>query len=62
LAETTDDQAVVEELYLRCLGREATQQEIKTCLDHARGVGNRIDAFEDVLWVLVNSTEFLNRH
>jgi hypothetical protein len=62
LAETTDDQAVVEELYLRCLGREATPTEIKTCLDHAHGLGNRTDAFEDILWALVNATEFLNRH
>ena len=61
LCETKDDSAVVEELYLRSLGREATPSEVKTCLDHVKTLGNRTEGFEDVLWALVNSTEFLNR-
>jgi hypothetical protein len=61
LSEIKDDSGVVEELYLRTLGREATADEAKTCLDHVKSVGNRTDAFEDILWALVNSTEFLNR-
>lgn len=61
LAEVPDDQALVEELYLRCLAREPKQTELQTCLDHVRVAGTRGDAFEDILWSLVNSTEFLNR-
>jgi len=55
------DDALVDELYLRCLGREPKQPEIDTCLDHVRSTAERAEAFEDVLWSLINSTEFLNR-
>lgn len=61
LAAEKKDEAVVEDLYLRCLAREPKQTELKTCLDHVQSTGNRSEAFEDVLWSLVNSTEFLNR-
>jgi Protein of unknown function (DUF1549)/Protein of unknown function (DUF1553) len=61
LAETKDDEAVATELYLRCLAREPKPEELKTCLAHLREAGNRGAAFEDILWALVNSTEFLHR-
>jgi len=61
LAQTKDDEAVATELYLRCLAREPKPQELKTCLTHVRESGNRAAAFEDILWALVNSTEFLHR-
>jgi uncharacterized protein DUF1549/uncharacterized protein DUF1553 len=61
LASTKDDEAVTVELYLRSLAREPKPAEIKTCLEHVKQTGNRSEAFEDVLWALVNSTEFLHR-
>jgi hypothetical protein len=61
LASTKDDSAVAEELYLRCLAREPKPDELKTCLDYVKKTGNRNEAFEDVLWALVNSTEFIHR-
>ena len=61
LVEVPDDKAVVEELYLRCLAREPKQTELQTCLDHVHTTGQRAEAFEDILWSLINSTEFLNR-
>ncbi|MEX0979310.1 MAG: DUF1549 domain-containing protein [Pirellulales bacterium] len=61
LAEVPDDKPLVSELYLRCLAREPKQTELQTCLDHVRITNDRAVAFEDILWVLVNSTEFLNR-
>lgn len=61
LAKTNDNEAVATELYLRCLAREPKPAELKTCLDHVKETGNRAEAFEDVLWALVNSTEFLHR-
>jgi hypothetical protein len=61
LAEVTDDEDLVAELYLRCLAREPKQTELATCLEHLRGGQDRTEAFEDILWVLVNSSEFLNR-
>ncbi len=61
LNSTKDDEAVATELYLRCLGREPNKDELKTCLDQVKDSKSRTEAFEDVLWALVNSTEFLHR-
>ena len=61
LTTTQNDEDVVVDLYLRCFAREPKANEIKTCLEYVREVGNRTEAFEDILWSLVNSTEFLYR-
>ncbi len=61
MAETDDDQALAEELYLRVLARQPSQSEITTCLLYVKEVGRRGEAFEDILWGLVNSAEFLHR-
>jgi len=61
LRDVPEDKDLVAELYLRCLAREPKPTELATCLDHVRGSGDRTEAFEDILWALVNSTEFLNR-
>jgi hypothetical protein len=61
LTEVSDDKALVAELYLRCLAREPKESETTTCLEHVRSSQDRTEAFEDILWALVNSTEFLNR-
>lgn len=61
LADVRNDEAVVVELYLRCLAREPKTIEIETCLKHVRDTGTRTDGFEDVLWALINSTEFTHR-
>jgi hypothetical protein len=61
LAEIKDDKGLVQELYLKALAREPSQSELTTCLLYVKQVGNRTEAFEDILWSLVNSTEFLHR-
>jgi hypothetical protein len=61
LNEIKDDKTLVHELYLRCLAREPKAREVQKCLDHVKKVGDRGAGFEDVLWALVNSTEFLHR-
>jgi hypothetical protein len=66
LGEIKDDSALVQELYLKTLAREPSQSELTTCLLYVKQVGasnseKRTEAFEDVLWSLVNSTEFLHR-
>jgi hypothetical protein len=61
LTEIKDDETLVGELYLRCLAREPKASEVRTCLEHVRQSPGRSEAFEDILWALVNSTEFLHR-
>jgi hypothetical protein len=61
LTEIKDDRGLVQELYLKTLAREPSQSELTTCLLYVKQVGNRTEAFEDILWGLVNSTEFLHR-
>lgn len=52
-------QAVIEILYLRVLGRTPTRQDVAICQAHLRSVTDRRAGFEDVLWALLNSSEFL---
>jgi hypothetical protein len=61
LAQQPDDKQVLVDLYLRCLAREPRPAELATCQEHLASVDDRAAAFEDILWALVNSTEFLNR-
>jgi hypothetical protein len=61
LSAIKDDSALVQELFLRVLGREASQSELTTSLQFTKQVANRTEAFEDLLWSLVNSAEFLYR-
>ena len=56
-----DNRSVLEILYLRALGRRPTDKEVRSCSNFLNGVGNRAEAFEDILWALLNSTEFLSR-
>ncbi len=62
LAESTDNEEVVVDLYLRCLARQPKPNEVTSCLEYVRTTGDRIEAFEDILWALINRTEFLHRN
>ncbi len=61
LRENTDNEAALAELYLKTLSRGPTKYETETCLSYVQQVGDRNEAFEDILWSLINSTEFLHR-
>lgn len=53
----SDDDAL-RAVYLRTLARKPTDRELERCRRHIAEVGKRADAFEDILWALLNSTEF----
>jgi hypothetical protein len=53
----TDDQAL-RILYLRTLARKPTDAEAQRCREYIEKAGNRTEGFEDILWALINSTEF----
>ncbi len=61
LAEIDNDEEIIVELYLRTLARQPKESEIETCEKYVAEVGDRAAALEDVLWALINSTEFLYR-
>lgn len=52
-----DDEAL-RMLYLRTLARKPTDREKAKGLAYVQKVNNRSEAFEDLLWALINSTEF----
>jgi hypothetical protein len=56
-AHKADDSAF-QIVYLRTLGRKPTADELASCRDHLKAIGKRGEAFEDILWALVNSREF----
>jgi hypothetical protein len=56
-----DDEELVRLLYKRVLARSPSDNELKTCKEYIHEVGNRAEAFEDLLWSLVNSTEFITK-
>jgi Protein of unknown function (DUF1553)/Protein of unknown function (DUF1549) len=45
-------------VYLRTLARKPTDGELRKCRSYIARAGNRAEAFEDILWALLNSTEF----
>jgi hypothetical protein len=53
-----DNDAAVRELFLIVHSREPSDREGSACLDYIGQVQNRQEAFEDILWSLLNSTEF----
>ncbi len=56
-----DDAEVIGLLYKRVLARAPSDNELATCRAYIAEVGDRREAFEDVLWSLVNSTEFITK-
>lgn len=61
LEETDDNSAVIEDLYLRTMSREPTDKERDAALAFCKSTKNRPAVFEDLLWALVNSSEFSHR-
>ena len=52
---------LITQLYLAILARRPTDSEFTRGRKHLRAVTNRSEAIDDLLWVLVNSTEFLTK-
>jgi hypothetical protein len=61
LQDIKANEDLIVELYLRTLSREPSDGELKLALNFCESVNNRPAAFEDLLWALLNSSEFSHR-
>jgi hypothetical protein len=61
LAAAPDERSTLNALYLRVLSRQPTPKEVEICGRYLAAVGDPREAFEDIYWSLINSTEFLTR-
>ncbi len=61
VASEQDDQQVIDQLYRRVLGREPKPREMQIARKHLQQIDDRETAFEDLLWSLLNSAEFVTR-
>lgn len=58
LSAYPDNDEALRMVYLRTLARKPTDREKDKCRQYLEKTNNRVEAFEDVLWSLLNSTEF----
>jgi hypothetical protein len=61
-APETDPARRLEELYLSILSRPPSARESELLLKRIQAKGGSSEAYEDVVWALLNSTEFVTRH
>jgi hypothetical protein len=61
LEKYSENKDAVREIYVLTLAREPSEKEEKICLNYVKDVGNRHEGFEDVMWSLMNSSEFLSK-
>jgi hypothetical protein len=61
LSECDDNRDALSEVYLLTLSREPLAREVEVATDYLREVGSREEAFEDLMWSLLNSSEFLSK-
>lgn len=61
LKDQSDDEDALREVYLLVLSREPTSKEINIGTSYVSEVDNRTEAFEDLMWSLLNSTEFISK-
>lgn len=53
---------IIEQLFIRVLSRRPSENELSGMLQWVNESSNNIDVYEDILWGMLNSTEFLFNH
>lgn len=56
------DEAIFEELFLATLSRQPKPEELAIFKEHRASRSDRLDAFTDVVWALLNTREFILNH
>jgi hypothetical protein len=59
LAKKMPDDDLIKALYQRTLARQPRNRELEVCRRYLKSIPDRREAFEDIFWSLINSTEFL---
>ena len=62
LKENKTPQQIIAEIYVRCLGRQPTENESSALLESVKAEENKQQALEDVFWAILNSREFVFNH
>jgi hypothetical protein len=62
LARKTSDADMLEELYLTALSRSPSDETARAFLGHVARTADKRKAWEDVLWTILRSREFIYRH
>ena len=57
-----DAATLVEQAYLRTLSRKPTQEELNRSLDYFQESKDPVEGARDLLWVLLNTKEFIVNH
>ena len=57
-----DDGSLVSQLYLRMLGRRPDSKEMEFGLKHLKAGLTRDVAFDDLVWAILNTREFITNH
>ena len=60
--DARSDQEKIRELYRVAFSRNPNDEELKATLAYVASKENRREAFEDIVWSLINSKEFLFNH
>ena len=61
LKQHRNNSDALRELYLVILSREPSAEELRICSQYIADVNARPEAFEDLMWSLLNSSEFISR-
>ena len=62
LKEEKSDEEIIRELYLAAVCRHPTDKEMEASMNHIKSKEDRIMAFEDICWAIINTNEFLFQH
>jgi hypothetical protein len=62
LASGKSPPEIIEQIYVRCLSRKPTPQELVNLQDVVAKAETPVLGLEDVLWAIMNSREFLFNH
>jgi hypothetical protein len=62
VASKKPDAEIAEQLYLAALGRKPSVEELKSVVEIVGDYATKQEAFEDILWALMNTAEFSFNH